>query len=151
MNFIERFIGKTPEFKISNSRRRMWIGILLIIPMYFIPWFLSLPVGVTFTYLGKFLGLSFLGEPLLRLWQMFIFYVFGRMGLKLILGRHNLGFSLRNNWGNDVVIGFLVGGGSVLLAFIIMLFTGLVHIKVFAGNEMSFVSFIMVMVIQTCT
>lgn len=141
MIFIERFIEKIPELKISNGRR-MWIGVLLIIPMYFIPWFLSLPVGVLSTYLGKYLEASFLGEPLLRLWQMFIFYVFGRMGLKLILGRHNLGFSLRNNWGNDVVIGFLVGGGSVLLTFIIMLFTGLVHIKAFAGNEMSFVSFI---------
>ena len=83
---VEKILKKIPTLNLSN-KKRIIIGVLLIIPIVFIPWFLSIPVGVLSTLLGNYLGVLFLGRLLLRIWQIFITYIFGLIGLKLLLGK----------------------------------------------------------------
>ena len=42
---VEKILKKIPTLNLSN-KKRIIIGVLLIIPIVFIPWFLSIPVGV---------------------------------------------------------------------------------------------------------
>lgn len=142
---IRNLLNYIPTLSLSN-KSKIIIGVLLIIPLYFIPWFLSLPVGVLATSLSKILRITFLGRLILRLWQIVIFYFFGLLGLKLILGKFGLDDSMHGNKIYDLFIGVVVGVVSVLIIFLIMLFSGLLKIETYAWHNMSLASFIGVLI-----
>lgn len=133
-----------PTFNLSK-KKQIVIGVLLIIPLFFIPWFLSIPVGVLSTSLGKYLGIPYLGRIILRLWQIILAYISGLIGLKLILGKTDLGFN-RGNDLNYFLTGIFAGGGSVLLIFLLMIWAGFLRIETFAWQSMSIISFLGVLI-----
>lgn len=136
----EKCLKRIPTLNLFD-KKQIVIGVLLIIPLIFIPWFLSLPVGVLSTSLGNYLGIPFLGRLILRLWQIVVVYIFGLIGLKLILGKMDLGFNRCNDL-NNFLIGIFAGGGSVFLIFLLMIYTGCLRVETFAWQNMSIISFL---------
>lgn len=140
MNIIKKGLQYIPTLNLSE-RNRIMLGIILIIPLFFGPWFLSIPIGVLGTSLGRYLGIGQLGRLVLRLAQIVIFYIFGLAGVKFLLGRLDLGLRLGSRGRRDFFMGTLVGVGSVFLVFLLMLSAGWLQVETFAWQRMAGLSF----------
>lgn len=125
-----------------SKKNKIIIGAALIIPLYIVSWLLSILIGILSTTLGEFLGIRNLGLLLLRIWQIVIFYILSLIGVKLILNRWNLGIDLGKKGLYDFIVGSVVGGFSVILIFLIMFSTGILHIETYAFQRMPLISFV---------
>lgn len=129
-----------------DKTSRIILGALLLIPLIFLPWLLSIPIGVAATSFSKAVGVSWLGRLLLRLSQVLLYYVFGRLALKVVLGKEELGFSGRKKGLRDGLAGAFLSGGSVVLVFWIMQVSGFLEVKNLAWRELALGEFIGVLV-----
>ena len=119
----------------GSPAKRILIGVLTLVPLFFIPWLVSIPIGVGATLLSKAVRIPWLGQLLLRLGQLVLYVLFGRLALNLVLGKGDLGFQGDQGL-RDGLLGALFGVGSVVLIFLIMRGNGYLAVEGMAWEKL---------------
>jgi len=141
-----KLIKKIPRLEIIRDKKII-LGTLLVIPLFLIPWFLSIPVGVLSTALGNSFNFPNFGRLLLRIFQIFAFYLSALVGLRMILGKESLGLNFNGGELKKFLFGAFTAIFSVSAIFIIFVCLGLINIEVFAWQKMTLANFLIALAI----
>ena len=121
---------------VCSETCRIILGALTLIPLIFLPWLVSIPIGVAATSFSKAVGVSWLGRLLLRLGQIVLFFMFGRLALKFVIGEGELGFQGAKRGLKHGLVGALLGVGSVALVFLFMRVQGYLAVEGLAWEKL---------------